>query len=233
MAKKKKTWLAVVGGVVAALLTVGLVFALFPQKKPCDHVWDEGKVAVASTCSTKGKKVLTCSECGEISALSMPVRGHDFVYNGVDDAFCSVCDVSIHTVFFDAVPDEISAESGWYSLIPDVDDDDNYLSTSIMEGDVQTYSSEYDLEDITIEVVFDVSKGSVFLRGSACGYDDKDESFDISIDFEIPSFVSGYEVFFYLDLDSDVIIESDIDVSFSGIINWMSIITEADLYYYG
>lgn len=233
MAKKKKTWLAVVGVALAALLTVGLVSALFPQKKPCDHVWDQGKVAVASTCSTKGKKVLTCSECGETSTLLMPVKGHDFVYNGADNAFCSVCDVSIFTVFFDSVPDEISAESGWYSLIPDQDDDDNYLFTSIMDGEVLTYSSEYDLEYISIEVVFDVSKGSVFLRGFGCGYSDTTDTFDISIDFEIPSFVSDDEVFFYLDLDSDVIIESDIDVSFSGSISWMSIITGTDLYYYG
>lgn len=89
---KKKSWLAVVGIAMAALLTVGFVFALFPQKKPCDHVWDEGKVAVEATCGTNGKQVFSCSDCGEVKTEIIKATGvHDFEVEGTDDVAVGTC----------------------------------------------------------------------------------------------------------------------------------------------
>ena len=90
---KKKSWLAVVGVAVAALLTVGVVSALFPQKKPCDHVWDEGKVAVEATCGTNGKKIFSCSDCGEVKTEIIKATGdhQNIELKGTDDVAVGTC----------------------------------------------------------------------------------------------------------------------------------------------
>lgn len=137
---KKKSWLAVVGVAVAALLTVGLVSALFPQKKPCDHVWDEGKVAVEATCGTNGKQIFTCSDCGEIKTELIKATGDHrrVVCNELDPDFgtCNGCGVNLtDSRYKEVVGDSIPLRNNtWYryNLINEFYDNRLELSSDLV-----------------------------------------------------------------------------------------------------
>ena len=74
---KKKKWLVFGGVVMATLLIVSIFAAAFPKKKACKHVFDEGTVAIAATCTTDGKTIYTCTECGETETEVIPA-GHTY-----------------------------------------------------------------------------------------------------------------------------------------------------------
>lgn len=67
------------------------------------HTWDSGVVTTEPTCTTKGVKTFTCSDCGETKTEDIPALGHDWdegtvttdptcTEKGVKTYTCTVCD---------------------------------------------------------------------------------------------------------------------------------------------
>lgn len=44
----------------------------------CDHIWGEGEVTKAATCTEDGVKTYTCTICGETKTEAIPADGHSF-----------------------------------------------------------------------------------------------------------------------------------------------------------
>ena len=116
---KKKKWLAFGGVVMATLLIVSIFAAAFPKKKACKHVFDEGTVAIAATCTTDGKTIYTCTECGETETEVIPA-GH------MDEDFNADCDICSSYMFEDSSKyTEVDAVNGdlvantWYRFYVD------------------------------------------------------------------------------------------------------------------
>lgn len=66
------------------------------------HSWDEGEVTTDPTCTEKGVKTYTCTDCGETKTEDVPALGHDWddgavtteptcTEKGVKTYTCSVC----------------------------------------------------------------------------------------------------------------------------------------------
>lgn len=157
---KKKIGLAVVGVAVAALLTVGLVSAVFPQKKPCDHVWDEGRVAVEATCGTNGKQIFSCSECGDVKTEIIKATGDhkNVVFNEASPDFgaCYACGVNLTDCRYkEVVGDSITLRNNtWYryNLINEFYDNPLVLSLDLV-ADLPGRGTE----DFTTDVSLDLS----------------------------------------------------------------------------
>ena len=66
------------------------------EEKPCQHVYDDGVVTLAPTCSEGGVKTYTCTLCGHTYTEVIPATGeHTYV-----DGYCSVCgDMDIPTTY--------------------------------------------------------------------------------------------------------------------------------------
>ena len=45
----------------------------------CSHIWGEETVTLAPTCTTPGKKVIKCENCGKTMEEEMPALGHNYV----------------------------------------------------------------------------------------------------------------------------------------------------------
>lgn len=54
-----------------------------------DHIWDEGVVTKAATCTTDGEKTYTCTCCGETKTEVIPRLGHDVVIQPAVEATCT------------------------------------------------------------------------------------------------------------------------------------------------
>ena len=52
----------------------------------CEHVWNEGVVTTAPTCTTAGVKTYTCTKCNATKTEVVPATGHNYV-----DGVCTVC----------------------------------------------------------------------------------------------------------------------------------------------
>ena len=60
-------------------------------RTPCtEHKWDNGKVTKEPTCTEKGEKTFTCTDCGATKVEEVPALGHDYV-----DGKCSRCGVTL------------------------------------------------------------------------------------------------------------------------------------------
>lgn len=59
---------------------------------PIDHVWSDGTVVLAATCTSSGSTEFTCSLCGETKSESIPILGHSWSYDGCIGT-CSRCGV--------------------------------------------------------------------------------------------------------------------------------------------
>lgn len=44
----------------------------------CEHIWDEGRITLNATCIDKGKKLYTCTECGETREEEITALGHEY-----------------------------------------------------------------------------------------------------------------------------------------------------------
>ena len=65
------------------------------EKSAGSHIWNDGEVAIAPTCTDKGVKTYTCSSCGETKSEDIPALGHDLSYaasGAVITETCSRCD---------------------------------------------------------------------------------------------------------------------------------------------
>lgn len=52
----------------------------------CSHIWGEETITLAPTCTTPGKKVRECENCGKTMETEIPTTGHNYV-----DEKCSNC----------------------------------------------------------------------------------------------------------------------------------------------
>lgn len=53
------------------------------------HTWDEGKYSVEPTCKDAGKKLFTCTDCGDTKTVAVKSLGHDYQLVGTDPATCT------------------------------------------------------------------------------------------------------------------------------------------------
>ena len=87
--------------VLIVVLSVITAFALAgcEDKDGCTHVWNDGEITTAATCTQDGVKTFTCTLCGktrtEVVASSGHVASETFVNNDPEGHYhvCSVCGV--------------------------------------------------------------------------------------------------------------------------------------------
>lgn len=53
------------------------------------HTWDEGKYSVEPTCKNAGKKLFTCTDCGDTKTVAVKSLGHDYHLVRTDPATCT------------------------------------------------------------------------------------------------------------------------------------------------
>ena len=53
------------------------------------HTWDEGKYSVEPTCKDAGKKLFTCTDCGDTKTVAVKSLGHDYQLVRTDPATCT------------------------------------------------------------------------------------------------------------------------------------------------
>lgn len=53
------------------------------------HTWDEGKYSVEPTCNDAGKKLFTCTDCGDTKTIAVKSLGHDYKLVSTDPATCT------------------------------------------------------------------------------------------------------------------------------------------------
>lgn len=53
------------------------------------HTWDEGKYSVEPTCKDAGKKLFTCTDCGDTKTVAVKSLGHDYHLVRTDPATCT------------------------------------------------------------------------------------------------------------------------------------------------
>lgn len=53
------------------------------------HTWDEGKYSVEPTCKDAGKKLFTCTDCGDTKTVAVKSLGHDYKLVSTDPATCT------------------------------------------------------------------------------------------------------------------------------------------------
>ena len=53
------------------------------------HTWDEGKYSVEPTCKDAGKKLFTCTDCGDTKTVAVKSLGHDYKLVSTDSATCT------------------------------------------------------------------------------------------------------------------------------------------------
>ena len=56
---------------------------------PCQHVWDQGEVTQAATCTQEGVKTYTCTNCGQPRTEAVPATGHTEVAYPAEEATCT------------------------------------------------------------------------------------------------------------------------------------------------
>ena len=53
------------------------------------HTWDKGKYSVEPTCKDAGKKLFTCTDCGDTKTVAVKSLGHDYQLVRTDPATCT------------------------------------------------------------------------------------------------------------------------------------------------
>lgn len=53
------------------------------------HTWDEGKYSVEPTCKDAGKKLFTCTDCGDTKTVAVKSLGHDYQLVRTNPATCT------------------------------------------------------------------------------------------------------------------------------------------------
>ena len=93
----KKLLRIMLGAVAAASVMCGL--AACGGEEECKHVWNEGEVTTAATCTQDGVMTYTCTLCEEERTEAITKLGHDFAGEWQSDADghwhkCSRCDAT-------------------------------------------------------------------------------------------------------------------------------------------
>lgn len=61
------------------------------------HTWDEGKYSVEPTCKDAGKKLFTCTDCGDTKTVAVKSLGHDYQLVRTDPATCTTPAINHYT----------------------------------------------------------------------------------------------------------------------------------------
>lgn len=61
------------------------------------HTWDEGKYSVEPTCKDAGKKLFTCTDCGDTKTVAVKSLGHDYHLVRTDPATCTTPAINHYT----------------------------------------------------------------------------------------------------------------------------------------
>ena len=94
----KKLLRIMLGAVAAASVMCGLA-ACDGGDGGCEHVWNEGEVTTAATCTQDGVMTYTCTLCEEERTEAITKLGHDFAEEWSHDENyhwhkCSRCDAT-------------------------------------------------------------------------------------------------------------------------------------------
>ena len=166
--------------VLIVVLSVITAFALAgcEDKDGCTHVWNDGEITTAATCTQDGVKTFTCTLCGETRTEVVGSSGHvaseTFVNNDPEGHYhvCSVCgektdDVQAHAFEDGEVIKQPSAtEEGLQKIVCSVC---GYESTKVLP---ETHTHVFDQE--VADAKYLVSEATciakaVYYKSCACG----------------------------------------------------------------
>ena len=144
--------------VLIVVLSVITAFALAgcEDKDGCTHVWNDGEITTAATCTQDGVKTFTCTLCGETRTEVVGSSGHvaseTFVNTDPEGHYhvCSVCgektdDVQAHAFEDGEVIKQPSAtEEGLQKIVCSVC---GYESTKVLPPTSHTHAFDQEIAD--------------------------------------------------------------------------------------
>lgn len=144
--------------VLIVVLSVITAFALAgcEDKDGCTHVWNDGEITTAATCTQDGVKTFTCTLCGETRTEVVGSSGHvaseTFVNTDPEGHYhvCSVCgektdDVQAHAFEDGEVIKQPSAtEEGLQKIVCSVC---GYESTKVLSPETHTHVFDREVAD--------------------------------------------------------------------------------------
>ncbi len=167
--------------VLIVVLSVITAFALAgcEDKDGCTHVWNDGEITTAATCTQDGVKTFTCTLCGETRTEVVGSSGHvaseTFVNTDPEGHYhvCSVCgektdDVQAHAFEDGEVIKQPSAtEEGLQKIVCSVC---GYESTKVLSPETHTHVFDREVADakyLVSEATCIVK--AVYYKSCACG----------------------------------------------------------------
>ena len=167
--------------VLIVVLSVITAFALAgcEDKDGCTHVWNDGEITTAATCTQDGVKTFTCTLCGETRTEVVGSSGHvaseTFVNTDPEGHYhvCSVCgektdDVQAHAFEDGEVIKQPSAtEEGLQKIVCSVC---GYESTKVLSPETHTHVFDRDVADAKylVSEATCIAK-AVYYKSCACG----------------------------------------------------------------
>ena len=167
--------------VLIVVLSVITAFALAgcEDKDGCNHVWNDGEITTAATCTQDGVKTFTCTLCGETSTEVVGSSGHvaseTFVNTDPEGHYhvCSVCgektdDVQAHAFEDGEVIKQPSAtEEGLQKIVCSVC---GYESTKVLSPETHTHVFDREVADAKylVSEATCIAK-AVYYKSCACG----------------------------------------------------------------
>lgn len=167
--------------VLIVVLSVITAFALAgcEDKDGCTHVWNDGEITTAATCTQDGVKTFTCTLCGETRTEVVGSSGHvaseTFVNTDPEGHYhvCSVCgektdDVQAHAFEDGEVIKQPSAtEEGLQKIVCSVC---GYESTKVLSPETHTHVFDREVADAKylVSEATCIAK-AVYYKSCACG----------------------------------------------------------------
>ena len=167
--------------VLIVVLSVITAFALAgcEDKDGCTHVWNDGEITTAATCTQAGVKTFTCTLCGETRTEVVGSSGHvaseTFENSDPEGHYhvCSVCgektdDVQAHAFEDGEVIKQPSAtEEGLQKIVCSVC---GYESTKVLPPTSHTHAFDQEIADAKYLVSqATCEKKAVYYKSCACG----------------------------------------------------------------
>lgn len=167
--------------VLIVVLSVITAFALAgcEDKDGCTHVWNDGEITTAATCTQAGVKTFTCTLCGETRTEVVKSTGHvasETLVNTDPEGHyheCTVCgvktdEVQAHT-FEDGevIKQPGAAEEGLQKIVCSVC---GYESTKVLPPTSHTHAFDQEIADAKYLVSqATCEKKAVYYKSCACG----------------------------------------------------------------
>ena len=167
--------------VLIVVLSVIMTFALAgcDDKDGCTHVWNDGEITTAATCTQDGVRTFTCTVCGETRTEVVKSTGHvasETLVNTDPEGHyheCTVCgvktdEVQAHT-FEDGevIKQPGAAEEGLQKIVCSVC---GYESTKVLPPTSHTHAFDQEIADAKYLVSqATCEKKAVYYKSCACG----------------------------------------------------------------